>query len=61
MTILPDINNAGMGQEYDCDKPPYEVFSGVVTERWYIQKAYRRVLNMCLNVTLITLQIEFIA
>jgi len=29
--FLPYINHAGMGQEYDRDKPPNKVFSEVVT------------------------------
>ena len=35
-----DINDPGMGQEYNRDKPPYEVFPEVFTERWYLSQAY---------------------
>ena len=61
LTLLPDINDAGVSQEYDCNEPPNEVFSEVVTERWYIHKAYRKVPNMALYVRLIAFQIESIA
>ena len=37
--ILPDIQDAGMGQEYDCDKPPYSVQAALFTEGWYLIQA----------------------
>jgi len=47
-----------MGQEYDCDKPPYEVSSRVLAKRRYFGKAHRKVLNMGLDVALVKSQIE---
>jgi len=35
LAVLPDVNQAGMGQEYDRDKPPYEVLPPLFTEWWY--------------------------
>jgi len=50
-----------MSQEYDCDKPPDEVRTWVFTQRWYLSKAHRKIVNMGLYVALIGLQIELVA
>ena len=57
-TILPDLDKAGMGQEYDRHKPPNAVQPGVLIKGWYLTKANRNRLNMGTYVPLVTLQIE---
>ena len=59
--VLPDIQDAGMGQEYDSDEPPDQVLLRFFTERWYLTKAQRMIVNVCLYVALIGPQIEFFA
>lgn len=47
-----------MGQEYDCDKPPYTVQAGVFTQRWYLIQAERERPQTGLYVGLIAVQAE---
>jgi len=41
LAILPDFHNAGVGQEYDCDKPPDQVLPQVSAKRWHPCQIYR--------------------
>jgi hypothetical protein len=62
LAILPNINNGRVGQEYDCDKPPYQVFSGTFfTKGWYFIQRHREVPNMGLYVRLVLLEVELTA
>ena len=47
-----------MGQEYDLNKPPNQIFAGVFTQGWYLRQLDRKVLNMGLYVLLIAAQVE---
>jgi hypothetical protein len=58
LAFLPDINESGMGHEYDRDKPPYEVFPRVFTERWYLLQGDGMWLQMGLYMGLVALQVE---
>ena len=61
LAFLPYINYSGVIQEYDCDEPPNEVLLRAFTQRWYLSKAHRKILNMGLYMRLIAFQIEFTA
>ena len=54
VALLPDLNNAGMGQENERDKPPYAVKAGVFTEGWYLLQAERDRPQVGLDVRLVT-------
>jgi hypothetical protein len=58
LAMLPDIHDAGVGQEYDCDKTPDQVLPQVLTKRWHPCQVYRIVPQMSLYVALVKSQIE---
>ncbi len=59
--FLPDADQAGMGQEYDRDKPPYEVVLSVVIQGWYLLQADGDRPAMGLYVRFVAPQIELLA
>jgi len=61
LPCLPDIYNAGVGQEYDCDKPPDQVLPQVLTKRRHSCQVYRIVPQMGLDVAFVESQIELAA
>ena len=58
LAVLPDIYNAGVGQEYDCDEPPDQVLSRVLTERRYLCQTYGVILQVGLDMAFVAVQIE---
>jgi hypothetical protein len=58
LAVLPDVYQSEMGQEYDRDKPPYTVFSGIFFQGWQLIQANWKVPNMSLYVVLVAFQIE---
>ncbi|MCC6508079.1 MAG: hypothetical protein IT423_03165, partial [Pirellulaceae bacterium] len=61
VTLLPDINQAGMGQEDNCDKPPYAVKARVFTQGWYLIQVDWDRLQLGSDVGLVARQIEPVA
>jgi len=59
--FLPNIHDAGVGQEYDCDKPPDQVLPQVLTKRRHPCQVYRIVPQMGLDVAFVESQIELAA
>jgi len=58
LAILPNVNYGRMGQEYDRDKPPDQIFPQVLVERWHRCQAHRIVPQMGLYVAFVESQIE---